>query len=58
MSVEIIIYAAICFAVVATVNYIVGYKVGKYAGIIGERKKQMQRWAKRVGEKQVEQDQR
>ena len=58
MSIEIIVYAAICFAVVATVNYIVGYKVGKQAGIIGERKEQMQRWANRVGEKQVEQNQR
>lgn len=38
MSIEIIIYAIICFAVVATVNYIVGYKVGKQAGMIaGQR---------------------
>lgn len=34
MNIEIIIYAAICFAAVATVNYIVGYKVGKRAGMI------------------------
>lgn len=32
MSFEIIIYAAICFAVVAAVNYIIGYQVGKRSG--------------------------
>ena len=32
MSVEIIIYAATCFAAVAAVNYIVGYQVGKRSG--------------------------
>lgn len=32
MSIETIIYAAICFAVVAAVNYIVGYQVGKRSG--------------------------
>ena len=38
MSIEIIIYAVICFAMVAAVNYIVGYKVGKQAGMIaGQR---------------------
>ncbi len=38
MSIENIVYAVICFAVVATVNYIVGYRVGKQAGMIaGQR---------------------
>ena len=32
MSIKTIIYAAICFAVVAAVNYIVGYQVGKRSG--------------------------
>ena len=38
MSIGNIVYAAICFAVVATINYIVGYKAGKQAGMIaGQR---------------------